>query len=36
MIKEALVEHPEILEEFTYIRLRGIIDYERKKGGMKW
>ena len=35
MVAEALKEHPEILKEFTYIQLRGIIDYEKMKGGMK-
>ena len=35
MVAEALKGHPEILKEFTYIQLRGIIDYEKLKGGMK-
>ena len=32
MIAEALKEHPEILKEFTYVQLNGIIDYEK----MRW
>ena len=35
MIADALKGHPEILNEFTYIQLRGIIDYEKMKGGMR-
>ena len=31
LIAAALKDYPEILRDFTYIQLRGIIDYESKK-----
>ena len=33
MVAESLKEHAEILNEFTYIQLSGIIDYEKMRGG---